>query len=56
MILRNKTEYYYKQFIRIKKICDELTDQGYPIDDKLNRTGWIMLEKYCDYLLKEFQR
>lgn len=57
MRLKNKkTEYYYKQFIRLKKIIDELTDQYYPVNALLNKTCWTMLEKYCDSLLKELRR
>lgn len=52
---KKKSDYYWKQYIRLKKIYDDLLDSGFPIEYKLNSTLWELLGKYCDSLLKEIK-
>ena len=47
------SEYYWKRYIRLKKIYNDLIVRGLPIDDKLNSTLWETLGKYCECMLKE---
>ena len=54
MILRkNKSSYYWREYCRLKGVYDELLNEGYSIDDKLNKCLWTLLDKYLDCILKE---